>query len=278
MAHEMFQYTASVLDSAEKSSSVAEALPILRRIGLDDFGLFLASIPNPDYPNLSKMLPHMASEEIQREWTGLSGVELLKTSVAFMRLLESICIRHADLSLFGKRVLDFGCGYGRLIRLLYYYTDPENIIGVDAWEKSLNFCQESRILASLLKTESVPTPLSCEVDLAYAFSVLTHTSAEATRAILRAVRPALTTGGLFVVTIRPIEFWQRINKRTPVPYRELEHAHRESGFAFIPHPKNPHYGDTSMNAEFLDGADWEVVGVERSLIDPVQLVVTLRAR
>ena len=40
-------------------------------------------------------------------------------------------------------VLDFGCGYGRLARLFYYYIKQDNFYGVDPWDRSINECLDN---------------------------------------------------------------------------------------------------------------------------------------
>lgn len=273
---QMFEHTAEVLAEAERATSLDAALTILRRLGLDDFGLLMLSLPNPAFPSLSRILPRMASESVQKEWTGTSGVELLKTSIAFMRVLESASIRHTGKSIQGRRVLDFGCGYGRLVRLLYYYTGPENIYAADAWDTSLSYLRNDGVIANVIQTPDLPQTIDCQVDIAYSFSVLTHTSRDATQAILRAVRTAVPKGGLFIATIRPIEIWERQDRPAKL-VAELKQAHRENGYAFVPDKTNEHYGDTSMKPAILGTKDWRILSVERSLADPVQLVVSMVA-
>lgn len=275
----MFEHTKGVVHAAERAENAAQAIQTLRQLGLDGFALILLTLPREDLPNLSRMLPRMASAKTQETWTGACGTKLLAQTIAFVRTLESLYMRHTGQALDGKRILDFGCGYGRVVRLLYYYTDYENIFGVDAWQKSLDFCTESRLLGNFSLSETLPKSLPVEdADLAFAFSILTHLSEDAMRASLAAVRRSVVEGGLFVVTIRPIEFWAYNDGNTSTSLAaEMEPIHRERGFAFQPNISS-HYGETSMTVEYLrDLPGWEVVSTESSLIDMYQIVVALRA-
>ena len=75
----------------------------------------------------SSMLPRMASEQVQLNWTGASGAVLLGQTLNFV---NCIAANYSDLTgkgLKNKKILDFGCGYGRIMRLMYYFTDPKNV-------------------------------------------------------------------------------------------------------------------------------------------------------
>jgi hypothetical protein len=86
------------------------------------------------------MLPAMASEDIQKTWTGASGMELLRQSLTFARQVENNSARCCCKSLPNSTIKDFGCGYGRILRLVYYFSDPDLIWGVDVWQRSLDAC------------------------------------------------------------------------------------------------------------------------------------------
>jgi len=88
------------------------------------------------------------------------------------------------------------------------------------------------------------------------------------------------------ITIRPIEFWSvsqaghlanRINEA-----KSMSELHQRSGFAFLPHANcapQSNYGDTSLTLQWLENnvAGWNIVRVDRSLSDPLQLYVFLQA-
>ena len=91
------------------------------------------------------------------------------------------------------------------------------------------------------------------------------------------VRHVIPPDGLFIATIRPVEFW-RVSYRGPdrdSVALEMEKRHERDGYAFV--QQSPHYGDVSVTVDFLRSLDgWHVLGVERSLNDNYQLVVSLR--
>lgn len=269
---------------------VADVLNELRNLSLWDFNLLLLSLPNTDWPNLSRLLPRMASDEVQKSWTGASGQALMATTTDFVRIMEHHFVAISRRTLNGIRVLDFGCGYGRIMRQMYYFTDPCNIYGLDPWERSLEICRNDGILGHLVQSDFVPETLPLDrndFDLIYAYSVFTHTSMKATRAALAALRRHIAPGGLLVLTTRPAEWWHVL---TPAPQRAWDAeaqlaSHRRDGFAF--HPSNWNmpadgesiFGDTSMTAGWINAnfPAWHVEAYDRG-IDPAQVILVLGPR
>ena len=85
----------------------------------------------------------MPSDIIQTNWTGNHGTSLLSQTVAFV---ESLVTGYRELtgrSLETARVLDFGCGWGRIIRLLYKYVGYENIFAVDPGTRPSRFANNT---------------------------------------------------------------------------------------------------------------------------------------
>ncbi|RUW86094.1 class I SAM-dependent methyltransferase [Mesorhizobium sp. M1E.F.Ca.ET.063.01.1.1] len=282
----MFSVAIPHLNAAERAAvggcTVEEALVFLRRLSLDDFGLFMISLPNRDYPGLSRLLPAMASEDVQKTWTGASGLDLYRQTSTFARQLENNFTRYIKAPLADSEILDFGCGYGRILRMMYYYSDPANIWGVDAWDKSLDLCREARLPGKFAQSERVPSALPVgnqKFDLIFAFSVFTHLAPPTARACLAALRNHIKPRGLFVATIRPIEFWPFIDRVRNTSFTsKMQSDHRRNGFAYLPHagPEGETYGDISCEIDFLRGQGWTVVGHDRSILDPFQVSVLMQ--
>ena len=97
-------------EAAAAAGHEAEAWAALRRLSLDDFGRVLLEMPKSDYPGLSALLPAMASERVQLDWTGGSGVSLLRLSVTFIRTLSSRYEALTGRRLSDASILDYGCG------------------------------------------------------------------------------------------------------------------------------------------------------------------------
>ena len=210
----LLSYAESVLRAAEASAaqprSTRNVLAHLRRLPIDDFAVLLLTLPNPQYPCLSTLLPRMAAAEVQTSWTGTDGYPLLRQSVAFARLLSYNFQLITEETLKDHSILDFGCGWGRIIRMMYYFSDPETIYGCDPWDKSLEICKLDGVLGNLALSDYLPRELpfgSKQFDLAYAFSVFTHLSERATRAAISVLSRALTRNGLLVTRHNSDRLW-----------------------------------------------------------------------
>lgn len=253
-----------------------------------DFGAVLLAMPDPRYPKLSRLLPAMASDEVQRNWTGNCGIELLKQTVRFVESLDDQFTKLTGRSLDGARVLDFGCGYGRISRLLYKFTDEMNVACVDPWDKAIAICHEAGLVDNYLVSDYLPTSLpvaSGDFDLIYAFSVFTHLSERATFAALRVLRKYIASRGVLVITVRPPEYWEHDLATSAAEKIQMRKRHEAEGFAFHPHLRaavegDITYGDTSLTAEWLGRQfpEWLVTAAERFSLDPWQIYVFLTPR
>ena len=128
----------------------------------------------------------------------------MRPAAGFLQVVDSAAARLTGRGLAGKSVLDFGCGYGRMLRLLPWFTD--RLYGCDPWEVSLQLCEQHRVWGQLARSEYLPEDLPFgeeKFDVVLAFSVFTHTSARALRTALAAIRRRIAPGGLLVATIRP---------------------------------------------------------------------------
>lgn len=295
-ARYLFEHVSAVLQAIETDAAVdscGAALRRLAKLGLDDFGYVLWSMPDVRFPKLSRLLPPMASAEVQRHWTGRSGIALLKPSVNFVRILAYNYTRLTGAALDERtRILDYGCGYGRIARLMYYFTTQSNVVGVDPWEKSIELCRLAGLGPNFLQSAYVPETLpvgGARFDLIYAYSVFTHLAEPVARAALGALRRCIKDDGILALTIRPVEYWDLARYISRRDADALTAEHRAQGFAFHPHTSDHEhnaiaaglvYGDTSIAERWFDEHcdRWSVELVDRSLNDRLQTYLYLRPR
>ncbi len=251
------EYIIAHLSSMERDPAIASreaALSKLRELGVADFAWVLWQMPMADLPKLSSLLPPMASSEVQAEWTGDTGHVLLAKSIGFIR---SVAAEYPDLrgeSLRNKKILDFGCGYGRFLRMAMFYSN--DVWGVDPWPQSVQTCVDAGLSDRVVLSENLPQslPVDADFDFILSFSVFTHLSERAARTALKAMRRHIKKGGIVCITVRPIEYWRQVHGNRSKDWLASKEAdHRERGFAFFAHDREPvdgdvTYGDTSMTS------------------------------
>jgi SAM-dependent methyltransferase len=245
----------------------------------------MLSMPDPNFPKVSGILPAMASEETQMHWTGAAGVQLLTQSIDFVRSVAFNFHRFTGESLENKTVLDFGCGYGRIARLMYFLTTTDNFFAVDPMNGSIEECAAHGLTKNFLLSNWSATDLPTgqrKFSLIFSFSVFTHLSETAARIALTTLLRHLEPNGLLVISIRPVEYWyfdKYTNDRKLSDHQVA--AHNREGFSFLPHGQEqgiPNYGEASMTPAWIESSfpGVEVLGLDRSISDPCQIYVFMR--
>lgn len=263
----------AIFDS-QVSPDLSNAPQLLKNVPM---AVFAASLLNPadHFPRASAFLPRMAAEGVQKDWTGSSGTVLLETSIAFMQQLL-VAMSEAHISPTDATVLDFGVGWGRLIRLWLKYLPPQQVSGCDAWDMSLNLAKSCGLHNRLVKTDSLLNELpfaESSFDLIYAFSIFTHLDEAAFNSCLSGLSRMLKPAGVIVFSVRPTEFWLT---RSDLPDR-ADYLSR-AGFVFrCESAEDTHFGDTTLDLsllqEILIKSDLRLLGLEWSPCDPLQVVV-----
>ena len=254
-------------------------------IPLEVFGAI--QIDRPDTARqLLTFLPTMPGDDVQLLWTGASGHVLLAQSLAFMRTLASYVPSRTTRAVSDTSLLDFGCGWGRLLRLACKFVRPSHLWAVDPWDRSIELCKEHGVHGDLRLSPWIPRELDVprNLDAAYAFSVFTHLPEEVAVIALRTLTRHLVSGGRLLLTIRPIEYWAWHDFSSSIARgysRERAEAdHRASGYTFVPHDRPPiedivAYGDSSMTVSYVErlAAPLRLIGLECAGVDTLQLVL-----
>jgi SAM-dependent methyltransferase len=281
----MFDYFKEQLQEIETkigTTTQSEIPHLFDTIPIDVFASLLLAVPQA-YPNIRAFLPSMPSDEVQRSWTGADSFTLMAQSLAFIKTLIPRYRAITGRDIGDATVLDFGCGWGRLTRLLYKYVPIENLYGVDPWESSLEECRKHGFRIHLAKSEEIPTalPFARKFDLIFAFSVLTHLSERTAGAVMKTLRAYIGDEGVLVITIRPVDYWHFMDREKVSPVLLQQHASR--GFAFRPHGRAPidgevTFGDTSMSLEYIREhyPQWQIAWVDWTVNDSLQILVFLR--
>lgn len=240
------------------------------------------------YPALRAALPDLPPDDVQEEWNGRSGMRLASQSAEFYRKLKQLQARHGAVALSQARVLDFGCGWGRLTRFLARDVAPGALFGCDPYPGILGVCERTRVPARIAPIAYVAESLPFEerFDLVFAFSVFTHLSEDTHLACLRAIHAGLAPGGLLIATIRPPAYVE--DGMHPALRRSLgdKLLGRHPGYRFGAHAEQPSGGETTYGEAVIDlvyvrerwGELLELLEVSLLLDDIYQVVLTLRRR
>lgn len=283
-------YTKEILSNAEKHANdvdISHLYQLLRKLPLADF-CTLSLKPPSDYPKLAKKLPQMPPDEVQKKWVGDFGQSLMNRTCNIARLFQLLSYKVTGSGLEDKTILDYGCGWGRLIRIINHLGDVEKIYGVDVMQISLNECTKSRIPNKIELCDPIPQALpfgDILFDLIFSFSVFTHIPEHVAHAVLSATRKRISENGIFILTIRSYEFWSLREAAWPREIvKKLRNDHLSKGYAFHTFDNggdmNANYGDTTMSFEFLSSIaeqnNWEIATIERDLSEPFQIAVALK--
>lgn len=161
----------------------------------------------------SQNAPVLPPEDVQVTTNGRSGRRIMEDAFMFYSFLEELLAKHHVPLSRHTQVLDFGCGWGRILRIFLRDVDPENLLGVDAQDWMLDLARETTGRSFFQKVEEAPPSNlpSARFDLIYAYSVFSHLSETTANGWAKEFERLLAPGGLAVLTTRPrshIDVWR----------------------------------------------------------------------
>lgn len=153
---------------------------------------------------LKMFLPSLPDEKTQISYVGKSYKDAFTQGVhAYSRFIESA----AELGLkveADTKILDFGCGWGRMSQIAYWKTKPENIISVDVMQEAIDICKATGLRTNLKKIDQAP-PVDLgdgTVDMIMAYSVFSHLNERLYLAWMEEFSRLLKPGGVLAITTR----------------------------------------------------------------------------
>lgn len=161
-------------------------------------------------------------ERYDNEWTGWKAAP---DAFAFERRFDKLCARVEQLQ--PKRLLDVGCGDGRLARLIRAACPGVSIHGCDLSAAALS-CTEGldRSYVVDLDQEPLPEP-DASLDMVIGSEVIEHLMNP--RYVLGEIKRTLRPGGRLLVTVPNVAFWrfrwQAVTGRVPSVTADERHFH-----------------------------------------------------
>lgn len=171
------------------------------------FDLLLRSVNSRHVDGIE--FPTFPAPELQSNFVGSSDESALQEGFKFYKLVKKFA------NSLGKpfdhrtsKFLDFGCGWGRYLRIFRKDFDPENMFGVDVDPSVLDVCKQSHVLGKLHKIEPVgnlPYPNDF-FDCVIAYSVFTHLPEYIHLHWVQEMARVAKPGCIFVLTLEPVRF------------------------------------------------------------------------
>jgi SAM-dependent methyltransferase len=173
-------------------------------------------------------LPGFPPAQLQENFVGASGERALDQANSFYLLLRSKMAAHATPLATGDRVLDFGCGWARILRFFIRDVAVTDLFGIDAMPAAVSLCHEYRAPGNvLLVADLPPTALRHGAfKLIYAYSVFSHLPESTGRCWIEELAALLAPGGLLVITTRNrwfLDHFESLRSKSP---DELSYAER----------------------------------------------------
>lgn len=173
--------------------------------------------------------PVMPDQKYQRIINGRDGRQVMADAMMFRNFMKSLLADHARPLAVDTRILEFGCGWGRILRTFLDVVSPEYLVGIDAQEWLLDIARQTTRRPGYdmyWKTAALPAgDLPADTfDLVYAYSVFSHLSEKAANAWIAEFSRILAPGGIVCVTTRPrkhIQLWENT----------YEHSEHTEGYA-----------------------------------------------
>lgn len=202
----------------------------------DDFWFWLNTEGCRRNQSLRQMLPAMPDEDIQLNFTGNSGDPVLREGFYAYRLFKEIYGQQVGELSQARSILDFGCGWGRIIRFFLKDVDPAHLWGCDPVQEMIDLCQLQNKWCQFVKINTKPpTPFPDNTfDFIYGYSVFSHLSEERHKSCLIELLRILKPGGLLVVTTRSRKFIKGCAKmRRRKDLNSIHSGPRSSASAFL---------------------------------------------
>lgn len=154
------------------------------------------------------VLPSLPPEHVQYRFSGKAGDEALAEGHHLARTFKDLYHDHVGPFTETTRVLDYGCGWGRITRFFLNEVAGQNLWGIDCNEELIGFCRESNPWCRFDANEPLPpTDLPDEhFDLAFGYSVFSHLREDVHLAWLDELQRVVRPGGLLILSVRPRHF------------------------------------------------------------------------
>ena len=187
-------------------------------------------------PNLARLLPGLPDEDVQLGFTGSKGDAVLHEGFCAYKLFKELYETHLGPIGSCIKILDFGCGWGRIIRFFLKDVEPSTLWGVDPVEEMIRLCKQANQWCNFERIGTKPpSPFKDNsFDLIYGFSVFSHLSEQMHTDWVVELTRVLKSGGLLVATTRGRDFIEQCAEmRKQADLDSMHSGPRSSASAFL---------------------------------------------
>jgi SAM-dependent methyltransferase len=224
-------------------------------------------------PFLTRYLPSHPGDAVEGRINDKTGLAALETGFRIYAVFKHLYEAHGGTLLPTSRVLDFGCGWGRLTRFFLRDVEPGNLVGIDVDETAIADCRETNPWCRFERSTVLPPSGldSGSFDLVYAYSVYSHLSEEAHLRWLEEFERLLRPGGILLLTTlgrgfiersaqwasadpaAPLVSWKQRAAGLFFPANDWTHAYDRGDFCYraIDERANPHFGFACISESYV---------------------------
>jgi hypothetical protein len=167
----------------------------------------------PPVVDVLRVAPLNPPESVQRAFVGSSYLTAYAEAASFVRVADQWMKRHRNQRLAAsQRIVDFGCGWGRISRLLLAHVQPSALYALDV-DLQMTATVGSTLpgVNAMTVAPFPPTVLGDEIaDAVFAFSVFSHLSPEAHVAWAREFGRLTATGAMVFLTLLDAAFFKQV--------------------------------------------------------------------
>jgi SAM-dependent methyltransferase len=174
----------------------------------DDLWLWINTEGYRRRSEVRDVLPGLPKEDVQRHWTFRTGDDTLVEGFGIYLLVRALYQRHVGHIGDARAVLDFGCGYGRVIRFFLRDIDHHRLTGADNNGSLIAFCRESNRWCNFVQNDTEP-PLPFqddEFEYVFVYSVFSHFSEAMHLRWLEELKRIVRPRGALAISVRRRNF------------------------------------------------------------------------
>ncbi len=234
-----------------------------------------SSLPDPRAPGLP-------DDETQKITNNISGARSLEGAAKIYSFVADVVSERFCTE---PRILDFGCGWGRITRLFPQLTSDDKIFGVDVDDRLIAACKTFLIgmhFSVVKPMEPLPFP-DGHFDLVFANSIFSHLNEGSQHFYVNEIGRCTRAGGVLIATTMGIRNLKvMLNSRSEwlakiIPSSEqAENDLRAGRFVYYPTGRMQDYGIAFLPAGWTI-ANWapmfEVVDVATDMSQDVNVAI-----